>query len=184
MENDTNERQQLCDACRGGNWVIQIDSDEVLANPGEFSQWMSNADPNKNVRGELVVIYKILDAHALVVDRDRTAYVRVGSKQGTVLTQCRETALPVQDSNLTLIHNTWGRTAKELRQKFENWGHSKEIDARRYVKMWENVNVHNYQDFSNLHPLSGPLWPRLKLIALDQLHLSAFHPPRSPFHDR
>jgi hypothetical protein len=67
-------------------------------------------------------------------------------------------------SPLRLLHLSWCRTEEELLQKLTNWGHSKDYDTGKFLEMWRNTNLENYQQLKNFHPLHGPLWPFLGVI--------------------
>ncbi len=166
IDNDTDERQRLCNACKEGNWVIQIDSDETLQNPIDFEQWMKEANRDHLIKAEWITVYRIFGDDALVVERPQKAMIPVGSVQGTKLNLCRETSQPDSHSNLVLLHNSWGRTRAELKQKLENWGHSQDFDTDKYLELWDSIDMDNYQNYTNLHPLNGPLWPKLRKVKL------------------
>ncbi len=68
MANDTGERNVLSHECAAGNWVVQIDADEILLNAGEFRKWMMEVNPAGNVMARWITIFKAFEKQALVIN--------------------------------------------------------------------------------------------------------------------
>ena len=162
LENDTMERRELGCACRAGNWVVQIDSDEVLANAGEFRSFMEGMQQDCCVRAHWLSVYKIMGDKALVIGGvPESPCVATRSPQRYI--SARVTDQPQVVSPLRLLHMSWGRTEEELVQKLTNWSHSRDFDVAAAVGLWRSVNLSNYHTWHNFHPMYGPTWPYLEV---------------------
>jgi len=166
MANDTGERRELGLACRPGNWVVQIDSDEILLNAGVFKTFMDGLGQDCCVRGLWLPVYKIVGNKALVV-AGRAEKTSVATRSPQRYKLSRDTDQAQVDSPLHMLHLTWGRTEEELRQKLTNWSHSRDFDSAAAVNLWRSVTLENYQQLRNLHPMDGPNWPYLEVMDWD-----------------
>jgi hypothetical protein len=166
MVNDSNERSFLAGHATAGNWVVQIDADEILLNPLEFRDWLLEHNPqDHNVYGLWVSVFKVFGNQALVVD-PQTEMTPVATLSRAPYRIARMNGQPGLASPLRMLHFSWGRTPAEIAQKLENWGHSGEFDAQAYLAFWNSITLDNYSQVRNFHPLSGPTWPGLKLVSL------------------
>jgi hypothetical protein len=145
-----------------GNWVVQIDADEILMNGPEFKAWLLQNDPTQhNVYGRWISVFKVFGNQVLVVDPPEEA-VPVATKLRGKYVLARITGQQGVMSPLRLLHFSWGRTGQQLMQKLENWGHSKDFDIRKFYDFWESVTLQNFAHARNFHPLHGPMWKSLK----------------------
>jgi len=165
MRNDTWERNWLSRKCRPGNWVVQIDSDEVLVNPREFREWLVRRTGGQTVNGRWELVFKVIGGTALVVDY-RKSYIQVATMRRGGYVSARETTERRVVSPLVLLHYSLGRTAADLKQKLYNWSHSPDFDLPAYLKLWKSVTLRNYGRFRNFHFLYGPHYPRLRAVSL------------------
>jgi hypothetical protein len=163
MDNDTFERRQLGAACRVGNWVVQIDSDEILWNPHEFRSFLSNLNHDVCVAATWVPVYKIIGNKALVV-AGRPEATPVATRSPHLYRYARVTGQPYTMSTLQLLHLSWGRTEEELVQKLTNWSHSQEINIGKTVGLWRDTTLENFRQRQDFHPLLGPLWQSLEVV--------------------
>ncbi|HVM32083.1 MAG TPA: hypothetical protein VMU88_03050, partial [bacterium] len=161
--NDTHERNVLSMECRKGNWVIQIDADEVLLNPMEFKAWVDSGKASGMVMATWLLVFKRIGEDFLVVDKENH-HIAVGSRLQNACIGFRHTGQDKCVSPLRLLHFAYGRTPEELKVKLENWSHSGDFDVERYFEMWKSVTLENYAQFKNLHPMEGKAWPKLKRI--------------------
>jgi len=175
IDNDTSERRFLSQICKKGNWIIQIDADELVLNPKEFKAFMDENDEALDgcaIKGHWITVFKAFgDGKYLVIDAagETDGKIFVGTKSQNSYTMCRDTNETAIKTPLRLLHVSWGRTREGLKQKLENWGHSKDFNTNAYLEMWDKVTLENYQSFVNLHPLYGPHWPKLKLVELNHI---------------
>ncbi len=166
--NDTGERNRLSLACRPGNWVVQVDSDEVLVNPGEFRRWLGRRPGGVDVSARWEVVFKVVGKTALVVDY-RRAYIQVATMRRGGYVSARETNERRVVSPLVMLHYSWGRTAADVRRKMRNWSHSPDFDHAKFFRLWSAVTPRNYRRFRDFHFLHGPHYPRLRAVSLPAL---------------
>ncbi len=165
MVNDSEERNVLSRHCTAGAWIVQIDSDEQALNAKDFRAWMQNADREKDVQAKWITVFKTFGDQCLVVN-EPDGRVSVGTTQPGVYKTARETGRPKVPSNLLLLHFSWGRTREELAQKLTNWSHSQDFDTAKFIEFWDAVNLNNYRQVKNFHPLYPPLWTGLSLVKI------------------
>ncbi len=162
MENEVYERNMLKDACSLSNWIIQIDCDERLINPNEFKSWIETAPKDRLITANWMSIFKIIDNKKIIIDAKEK--VRIGTWGFSLYESGRGTKQKELESPLLLSHYSWGRTPEELWQKLTNWGHKNDFDTSEFFELWKSVNLDNYKDFKNIHPLNGTDWPSLKIL--------------------
>jgi hypothetical protein len=166
--NDTNERSQLGQLCKPENWVVQIDSDEIVQNGDEFKDWLLANDPRGyQVVGTWISVFKSFGDKVLVVDPS-IEQVPVATMSRGLYRSARMTSEPGILSPLRLLHFSWGRTPQELKQKLENWSHNADFNVQAYFDLWQSVTLENYHQIRNFHPLNGPAWLSLRLATLQR----------------
>jgi hypothetical protein len=161
--NDTHERNALSMECRPGNWLVQIDSDELLQNPAQFRDWLLRRSWHWLVLGRWTVVFKRFGDDYLVVDK-HDAWISVASRLRGAFTGCRDTKELKRRSPLHLLHFSWGRSEEELLQKLQSWTHARDFDTAKFFELWKSVDLENYGGLRDFHPLDGPDWPSLRLI--------------------
>lgn len=167
MGNEVRERQILSKECKPGNWVVQIDVDEVFLNGPEFKAWLTANNPQQNnVFGRWIAVFKCFGNQVLIIDPPGEP-VPVATMTRNEYTSGRLTPQPGVMSPLQMLHFSWGRTPEELAQKLTNWSHAKDFNLQAFFDMWQSVTLENYQQFKNFHPLHGPAWQSLKLATLN-----------------
>jgi predicted DNA-binding WGR domain protein len=167
MLNETAERNTLAAACRPGNWVLQIDADEIMMNPADFAAWLRGYRWKRQVLAHWISVFKVVGSTALVIDTD-SHWIPVGTRHPRYI-EARNTREWAVKSPLDLLHFSWGRSDAQLQAKLKHWGHSQDFDTAALLKLWRRVNLRNYAEFKNFHPLDGPLWPALKTVPLKGL---------------
>lgn len=164
LGNEHAERQILTQAAKKGNWIIQIDSDEILVNPDDLVAWIQSVPDNFSIRARWYNVYKRIGS-ALLMINDNQPYITIGTKDPHSIISNRETNQQVADSPLILMHYAYGRTRFEVEMKLRHWGHSQEIDFESTLATWDQVTLDTYSQVQNFHPLYPPWWP--SLIRLD-----------------
>lgn len=167
MANDAGERNVLSRHCRPGNWIIQIDSDEQMINARDFRAWLARADRTKDVQAKWITVFKTFGDQCLVVN-EPDGRVSVGTTEPGQYVNARETGRPKVPSNLILLHFSWGRTREELAQKLTNWSHSQDFDVAKFLQLWDALDLTNFRQVQNFHPLYPPLWRNLSLVRIPQ----------------
>jgi len=168
MENDSFERTELARHAQTGNWIVQIDSDEIIQNPGEFVDWLTEHNPVEyTASGLWISVFKVFGDQALVItpQTERTPIATMSRQPYQV---ARYNGQQRVVSPLQLLHFSWGRTRAELEQKLSNWGHAGEFDYAAYLAFWDSVTLENYTEFRDFHPLRGPMWHSLKIMHLER----------------
>ena len=168
MENDQYERRVLAQACKPGNWVIQIDADEFLLNAEEFAEWVKQVPEDTGIMGRWVTIFKQFgDQYLLIEEPD--AFIPIGTKLRDQYVASRRADQPHLKSPLVILHQAWGRSRTDLELKLRNWAHSPDFDVDNYLRLWDAVTLDNYTQLKNFHPVYPPYWP-----SLEKVELSAF----------
>jgi hypothetical protein len=165
MANDSLERSALSLECAEGNWVVQIDGDEILMNAMDFKNWIKTANPEYNVMARWIGVFKAFGSQVLVIDPP-TEVAPVATKLRGQYTGARATKQQGIMSPLNLLHFSWGRTPDELLTKLRNWSHAKDFNIDAFFRMWQSITLQNYQQVRNFHPLHGPTWQSLRLATL------------------
>jgi hypothetical protein len=167
MVNDAMERSRLSEQAAPGNWVVQIDADEILVNGPEFREWLLLKDPVPyNVFGRWLSVFKLFGKQALIIDPPGE-YVPVATMLRGQYTGGRLTRQQGVMSPLRLLHFSWGRTPAQLMQKLRNWSHARDFDVEKFFDFWESVTLENFAEAKNFHPLHGPTWSSLKRAEID-----------------
>jgi len=175
MTNDTNERNYLTHFCKRGNFIIGIDSDEVLLNPDTFKIWMNTMQPTADIKCKLFTVYKNFGDKLLNVEPDEMT--TIGTTKVHCYTMCRNTDTKIKtltiNSPLEILHFSWARNEQEMWQKLKNWGHSADFDINKYFLLWKSATLENYKTMTMLHPLGMKAnWTHLSLIDLSKYNLS------------
>jgi hypothetical protein len=169
MQNETVERSYLKCACTG-DWIIQIDADEVLLNPKEFAAYLETAPRDKCIKATWESVFKKVGDKYLVIDgKKETTSVATANEPLNSYVAGRGTQQETVMSPLRLLHFSWARTEEGLWQKLTNWGHADDFDTRKFFEFWKSLNENNYQNFRDFHPLDRVSWSSLKLIDLKDI---------------
>ena len=172
MENEVAERNYLSKLCKEENYIVSIDSDEVILNQKEFLDWMINKNVDgQDIKANWITIYKVIENKAFVTLPHETVNVgtnlRDNYKKGRI-TSSSEVVL----SPLKILHFSWGRTREQLIQKLQNFGHSKDFNIYKQVDVWDSINLNNYSRIKNFHPLNlKQWWTGLELLDLNSFNL-------------
>jgi len=176
LKNDTEERNTLSKHAKKENYLIGIDSDEILLNPDEFGNWLKNQN---NVKSDMICtwhsVFKFFGDKMLVtIPNEQTI---IGTNLKGYFKKCRMTSnnsrlfLPIL-SPLKMLHFSWGRSRKEIKQKLENWSHTDDFNHDHYMRIWDDANLKNYKNYHDFHPLGiKTAWNSLELIDLSTFEL-------------
>lgn len=162
MDNDIRERTILANACIPGNWVVQIDADEVVQDPVHLRNQILSAPKDAQIRICWKTLFKKIPEGDLVIF-PHEEHTTIASMERNSFVSARVTRQPGHLVDGYLLHNSWGRTELELYTKLTNWGHAFDFPTNQYLKFWNSVNSVNYQSIVNFHPLDGVSWKSLKL---------------------
>ena len=171
MDNDTGERNFVSVACKPGNYIVGIDSDEILLNANAFKNWMDISNPRADIKCKLFTVYKSFKDVLLNIQPDEMTVI--GTPLAGCYIKCRNTKNIVINCPLEILHFSWARNETELLQKLTNWGHSGDFNVKKYYQIWQSVNLNNYRIMKSLHPLGMKLnWTGLSLMNLSQYKIS------------
>jgi len=165
IDNDTRERQMLGEKMGIGNWLIQIDADEIFLDFNKFVQtltkynkFLDNPEKNKvQFSGFLINIYKYLDSGLLYVN-DATKFLVATNYPN--YKRARNTKERVIYIPSYALHETLSRTEEELMFKISNWGHKDEIN-NEFLSKWQMANEQNYMQLKDLFYLDPKIWKSL-----------------------
>jgi len=166
MANDVLERTVLAGHAAPGNWIIQIDSDEILLNGAEFRDWLWAQDPvHFDVQAQWITVFKKFSNQFLLIDPPGES-VPVATMARNSYRLSRNTGQPHVMSPLKLLHLSYGRTPEEVLQKLTNWGHARDFDVHCFFRFWQSISLDNYTQARDFHPLTATTWRSLKLVEI------------------
>ncbi|WP_304143171.1 hypothetical protein [Mesoflavibacter zeaxanthinifaciens] len=165
IQNDTRERFMLSQKMGKGNWIIQIDADEIFIDFKKFVQTLKRhnnflVNPVKRpvqIAGYLINIYKYLDNGILYVEQPTKVLLATNYPNYKVARKTKERIIYTDN---ILLHECLSRTEEELKFKFKNWGHSHQINNKFFEK-WKKANEINYKSIKNIFYLNPELWKTL-----------------------
>lgn len=198
MAGETFQRNQaLKVAAQYGDWILQIDTDEIVSDLDSLLSWIDYADCNnfQAIEWPLAVVYRQIGRKYLVVcaNDGEPLYEYPGSvavKPGCPVIHARRVAgkmlrlvvendinsksiqnkVEVNETRLTclrrdqaIVHYSWSRTPSEILEKVRSWGHANGLTSYAYVVFVWLLSPLTYRFLRNIHPMSGPLWPRLTI---------------------
>lgn len=165
IQNDTRERHMLGNQMGIGNWIIQVDSDEIIIDFEDFVRKLRKYDsflvnPEKHpiqFAGFHINVYKYLDEGLLYVNKPSkfllaTNYPNFKYAKNT---KSRIVYLPTYT-----LHEGLARTEEELKMKLVNWSHSHEINST-FLEKWQKANKDNYKEIRDVFYLDPEIWPEL-----------------------
>jgi len=165
IENDTRERYMLALKMGIGNWLIQVDSDEIFINFEKFVKRLRKYDsylinPEKHpiqFAGFHINVYKYLDNGLLYIDKPTKLLLATNYPNYKCAKNTREQIIYNEDF---VLHEGLARTEEELLLKLENWGHKQEIN-KEFLEKWRSANKDNYQSIKNVFYLEPEIWKDL-----------------------
>lgn len=168
LRNDTFERNYISELCKKENYIIGIDSDEILLNAEEFRDWIQNFDISFDITCQWMTVYKKFNNSLLITSPLETA--EIGTNLRSSCVKARITKNRTKLSPLKVLHFSWGRTREQILQKLQNWSHSRDFDLNNYMKIWDYVTLENYKELKNFHPLKlKNVWQKLELMDLNEV---------------
>lgn len=192
MENDTDQRRAaLAAASESADWVLQLDTDEVLPAGGRqrLRDLLAGGLPAEvaGVDWPMRPIFRQLTRHLFLEvcsyrRRQHAEYPgSVAVRAGARLEHCRTPAGrrwfcgvrgrasgrgdgPVDTylpPSAAVVHLSWARSEAALRQKVQAWSHSKDFDGARYIDEVWSKAHYRWPFLRDVHPIYRGVWPAL-----------------------
>lgn len=173
MQNDTRERFMLANKMGVGNWLIQVDSDEIFIDFGKFVKKIRKYDsylnnPEKHpiqFAGFHINVYKYLEEGMLYINKP-TKLLLATNYPNYKYAKNTKSRIVYDDSYV--LHEGLARTEEELLLKLDNWSHKCDINAT-FLEKWKMANKDNYQSIKNVFYLDANIWPELGYFPTNNL---------------
>lgn len=168
---DTRQRNMLSKKMGQGGWHLQIDSDEYPIDFEKLTLFLKKhkyllKKPEKtpiNFFVNFVTLFKQTEDGFFVISPYTESCFLITNVPLYV-----NARLPKNEFFLKLnfnnIHQSWARSKEEIHQKINNWGHNNDFDTKEFLNKWDNLDINNYKDFKDFHPLAPDHWKELKFI--------------------
>lgn len=165
IENDTRERYMLALKMGIGNWLIQVDSDEIFIDFEKFVKRLRKHDsylisPERHpiqFAGFHINVYKYLQEGLLYIDKPTKFLLATNYPNYKCAKNTRERIIYGEDF---VLHEGLARTEEELLLKLENWGHKQDIN-NTFLEKWQRANKDNYKSIKNVFYLEPEIWKDL-----------------------
>ncbi len=168
IQNDTKERYMLSQKMGIGNWLVQVDADEVFIDFENFVKTLRRFDhyldnPKAHpiqIAGFLINIYKYVDDGILYVNEPTRVLLATNYPNYKVARKTKERIIYTDN---VLMHECLSRTEEELQFKFENWGHKHQLNNEFFDK-WRNANSKTYKSIKNVFYIEPEKWKALSFF--------------------
>ncbi|WP_425075653.1 hypothetical protein [Psychroserpens sp. S379A] len=165
IQNDTRERIMLSEKMGVGNWLVQVDADEIFLDFKNFVNTLRKYDhfldaPEKKpiqIAGFLINIYKYLDNGILYVNEPTKVMLATNYPNYKRARNSKERIIYTDN---VLLHECLSRTEEELKFKLKNWGHSHQLNDEFFPK-WKKANETNYKELKDLFYMDPKIWKGL-----------------------
>lgn len=171
MQNEVRQRNIMARHLGAGGWHVQLDCDEYLLQFTEFVSYLKSLPSNKtkaaNVCCPWVVLFKQLPSGCLIVNptsKKNIEWIQVATTEPNYEYGRRNGNFNLY-TNFPLLHQSWARTAEEIKEKVENWGHSKDFDPKHFMIFWNQLDQFNYKQAKNFHPYKPETYPELSYLS-------------------
>ncbi|UPZ16046.1 hypothetical protein [Flavobacterium humidisoli] len=169
MECDVRERNMLLNRM-GDGWLIQLDVDEYMYDFKKIriflkQHWYLMIFPKFTpviFKGIWITLFKKLPEGYLYIENN---------ERFPFITNCKKYDGPRTNysisnhlMNAKAIHQSWARSEEEIFFKITNWGHRDDFDTQKHFEFWRDLDISNYDNFKNIHPLKPELWDKLHYI--------------------
>lgn len=165
IENDTRERHLLALKMGIGNWLIQVDSDEIFIDFEKFVNRLRKYDsylvnPEKHpiqFAGFHINVYKYLDEGLLYINKPTKLILATNYPNYHCAKNTRERIVYNEDF---ILHEGLARTEEELELKLANWGHKQDVNAF-FLEKWKRADKDNYKTIKDVFYLEPEIWKEL-----------------------
>ena len=191
MENETRQRREALAQAGEADWVLQLDTDEVVTKPSSLlkrlaalpasvscARWPMRSFFQRSVDGRYLEVCSRWRGHM-------EEYFPIAVRSGATLFEARNTfkdtvtlrsrtfsieSLSNASSRLardeTMLHFSWVRSQEQMLRKLQSWGHSRDFDTERYYReIWSRAPT-EWSRLRDFHPLTPATWPALRRVKL------------------
>ncbi|MGX5688866.1 hypothetical protein [Arcticibacter tournemirensis] len=164
LELDTRERSMLASQMGECDWCIQIDSDEYFLDFPQFISKLRQLDTSSplTVYCRVAPLFKKTRNGFLLIDSEE--YLPFATNLLKYTSARTNEACTSIFWNDIVIHQSWARSAEEIKQKLNNWSHKDDFNVESYYNLWLSIDEDNYRYLSDFHPLDGVSWSKLRLL--------------------
>ena len=160
-QNDTMARNISSQFCKPGNWIMQVNADEVLlTDPEKVANDVATVSEGYQIWARWISVFKVFGKECLAI-APANEWFALGTTKRNAYIDFVITPEPGVKLPIDFLHFSWGRDPGALKQKLKNWGHCKDFDTDKFLAIWHSINLDNYRDFVNFHPLCPAMWPGL-----------------------
>lgn len=165
IQNDTRERYMLGLKMGVGNWLIQVDSDEIFIDFEKFVKKIRQYDsylvnPEKHpiqFAGFHINVYKYLEDGLLYIEKPTKLMLATNYPNYKCAKNTRERIIYDEDY---VLHEGLARTEEELTLKLDNWSHKQDINST-FLDKWKSANKDNYHTIKDVFYLEPEIWKGL-----------------------
>ncbi|MEZ0184319.1 hypothetical protein AB9T89_18900 [Flavobacterium oncorhynchi] len=154
----------------GKGWKIQLDVDEYIYDFKKIAKylkkyWYLNLFPKLTpicFQGKLITLFRELPEGYLYIDNEEKFPFITNQ---TINTHTRgNNKIKNHFSNIKVIHQSWARSEEQIHSKIKNWGHRDDFETEKYFQFWKHLDISNYKEFQNIHPIAPEVWNLLKFM--------------------
>jgi hypothetical protein len=195
MENDTRQRQQALEAAEAGaDWVLAIDTDEVLPDALAFARHLAEVPETfRAVEWPMRSFFRRMNSGRFLevctpLRRQLSEYPGcVAVRPGVKFTAARRAQEPIWRFDVrpadrdplsgqtytpqgviarseAILHFSWARTEADLVGKLKSWSHSGDFDWRNYLERVWRPAPLWWPLMYHFHPIWPRLWPALRPV--------------------
>ena len=174
IECESRERNMVLQKL-GKGWKIQLDVDEYILNFKFLRTYLAKYNcltyyPSLtpiSLKAKLITLFKKNETGFFYI-KDKHHFPLITNLNQNTFTRRSDKAFN-HFFNLTVIHQSWARNEKEIREKVENWGHRDDFDTKKYIEFWRSISANNFNLLKNFHPINPPEWEDLYYLETDSI---------------
>jgi len=165
LDIDSKERNMLARFMGEGGWHIQVDTDEYFLDFKKFTNYLKSLNFNipTSVYAQWITIFKYDRENMFLIDNGEIFPIATNKTPYDSVRHSRNVKKELY-TNFKVIHQSWGRTEKELHQKLSSWGHSDDFDINSYFQLWKVINKYTYKYIRDFHPIFSTQWRKLECV--------------------
>lgn len=166
MNNEVYQRNQIAKRLGEGGWHIQIDVDEYFIDFEKLAFFLRNNyqkfNKEVNICLPFYIMFKKLSNNSFFI-KGIMEWVPVVTNYPKYVFGRRNGYFNYKFDS-PIIHQSWARSETEIQQKISNWGHKNDFDVQQFFEKWKKLDVSNYKEWLDFHPIDGKVWHELVLI--------------------